>query len=488
MSGAPQLATPAPQRPLPFLEAQFCKGCGRCISACPKHCIAYDERVEPRTGLVPVVLDLEDCNGCGLCLAACPEPYGLRPRLQPMPETRTKGAPAILPEPDWVPEVEDEYRPLPARQPLAVKGTHAAAIGALLAGCREFYGYPITPSTEGTELMARLLPDLGGTFVQAVSEVATISHLYGAGAAGMKAMTFTSSPGFSLMLEGMSYLIGAELPAVVWNVMRGGPGLGNIAPEQSDIKLACRGLGHGNTHAIVLAPASPQEMLDLTMLAFELALKYRNPVVLLADGFLGQMTGKIDLPPYFVRPGVPGWAVTGDRAHRRNLIASVHLTEADLEAHNLHLLDKYRQIEKNEARAERYRAWDADVLLVACNTPARMAKGAVEVLRARGIRAGLLRPVTLWPFPIRPLLPLLAHVRRLVVVEASAGQLEDELRLALSHAGVAPLHIESVRRLGGVLPSAEEIVAAVVDSGKALGARGALGADNDSAGGTEIAS
>ncbi|MEO8196849.1 MAG: 3-methyl-2-oxobutanoate dehydrogenase subunit VorB [Thermoanaerobaculia bacterium] len=480
MDGAPQTTTTARKRPLPYLEAQFCKGCGRCIGSCPKHCITYDDQVDPRTGLVPVVIDLHDCNGCALCMDACPEPYGLRPEtqatlaiaetppLQAPPlevrlstpsaqigvEGRTNLAPAV--------EIADECLPLAPREPLTVKGNHAAAIGALLAGCRQFYGYPITPSTEGTELMARLLPDLGGVFVQAVSEVATIAHLYGAGGAGMKAMTFTSSPGFSLMLEGMSYLIGAELPAVVVNVMRGGPGLGNIAPEQSDIKLVCRGLGHGHTHAIVLAPASPQEMLDLTMLAFELTLKYRNPVILLADGYLGQMTGKIDLPPYYVKPGVPAWAVTGDRAHRRNLISSIYLSEVDLEAHNHHLLEKYAAMELDEARAERYRTQDADVLLIACNTPARMAKGAVEALRAQGVRAGLFRPVTLWPFPIRPLLPVVEHARRIVVVEAIAGQLEDELRLALSHAGVAPPPIESVRRLGGVLPSTEEIVDAVL--------------------------
>ncbi len=481
MDGAPQTTTTARKRPLPYLEAQFCKGCGRCIGSCPKHCITYDDHVDPRTGLVPVVIDLHDCNGCALCMDACPEPYGLRPEtrealaiaeappipaaLPPVGEVATPssqiGVEGRLPLASAV-EIADECLPLPAREPLTVKGNHAAAIGALLAGCRQFYGYPITPSTEGTELMARLLPDLGGAFVQAVSEVATIAHLYGAGGAGMKAMTFTSSPGFSLMLEGMSYLIGAELPAVVVNVMRGGPGLGNIAPEQSDIKLVCRGLGHGHTHAIVLAPASPQEMLDLTMLAFELTLKYRNPVILLADGYLGQMTGKIDLPPYYVKPGVPAWAVTGDRAHRRNLISSIYLSEVDLEAHNHHLVEKYAAMERDEARAERYRTHDADVLLIACNTPARMAKGAVEALRAQGVRAGLFRPVTLWPFPVRPLLPALEHARRIVVVEASAGQLEDEVRLALSHAGVAPPPIESVRRLGGVLPSTEEIVDAVL--------------------------
>jgi pyruvate/2-oxoacid:ferredoxin oxidoreductase alpha subunit/NAD-dependent dihydropyrimidine dehydrogenase PreA subunit len=447
-------------KPLPYIEPRYCKGCGRCIEACPKHCIALADHVDPATGLVPVVFDLETCNGCGLCFAACPEPYGLAAVAGDTERVDPFSLPPPPPETAW-PEpvaIADECLPLPERQPLAVKGNHAAAIGALLAGCRQFYGYPITPSTEGAELMARLLPGLGGTFLQAVSEVATINYLYGAAGAGVRAMTFTSSPGFSLMLEGISYLIGAELPTVVFNVMRGGPGLGNIAPEQSDIKLVCRGLGHGHTHAIVLAPASPQEMLDLTLLAFELAFKYRNPVVLVADGYLGQMTGKVELPPYYVRPGVPSWAVTGDHAHRRNLISSIYISEADLEAHNRKLVAKYERIAAVEPRAELYRTEDAEVVLVACNTPARMAKGAVEALRARGVAAGLFRPITLWPFPIRAFEPVAERARRLVMVEASAGQLEDEVRLALSHAGRVPPPIESVRRMGGVLPSLEAIV------------------------------
>jgi pyruvate/2-oxoacid:ferredoxin oxidoreductase alpha subunit/NAD-dependent dihydropyrimidine dehydrogenase PreA subunit len=450
------------QKPLPRLELRYCKGCGRCIGACPKHSISFRSSPETESGFVAVEIDLETCNACGLCLEACPEPWGLMgvteetPRTEPFtlpPPSRPAPAPAA--------DVPDELLPLPERQPLAIKGNHAAAIGALLAGCRNFYGYPITPSTEGSELMARLLPLLGGVYVQAVSEVATVNHLYGAGGAGARAMTFTSSPGFSLMLEGISYMIGAELPAVIINVMRGGPGLGNIGPEQADIKLACRGLGHGNTHAIVLAAASPQEMLDLTMLAFELAFRYRNPVILLADGYLGQMTGKVSLPPYFVKPGLPGWAVSGDAAHRGNLISSIQLAEADLERHNLHILDKYRRIVAAEARAELYRCDDARVVLVAANTPARMAKGAVETLRARGIAAGLFRPITLWPFPIDALMPVLRHAERLVVVEASPGQLEDELRLALSHAGAPAIAIEHVQRLGGVLPELDEIVGKV---------------------------
>src|SRR6185503_327116 len=219
---------------------------------------------------------------------------------------------------------------------------------------------PITPSTEGAELMARLLPDLDGVFLQAVSEVAAVNMMYGCGGAGLPCMTFTSSPGFSLMLEGISYMIGSEVPGVFVNVMRGGPGLGNIGPEQGDVKLACRGLGHGNTHAIVLAPATPQEMLELTALAFDLAFKYRNPVVVVADGYLGQMTGRVELPRTFIKPGLPRWAVWGDRSHRRNLISSIHLAEADLEAHNRHLSAKYRRIAAIEQRAELFQCADAE--------------------------------------------------------------------------------------------------------------------------------
>jgi pyruvate/2-oxoacid:ferredoxin oxidoreductase alpha subunit len=276
------------------------------------------------------------------------------------------------------------------------------------------------------------------------------------------------------MLEGVSYMIGAEVPGVFVDVMRGGPGLGNIAPEQSDIKLACRGLGHGNTHAIVLTPATPQEMLDLTMAAFELSFKYRNPVVILCDGYLGQMTGRVDLPKEMVKPGVPAWAVPGDRAHRRNLICSIYLSEADLEAHNQHLNRKYAEMSRNEQRADLFRCDDAEVLVVACNTPARMAKGAVETLRARGVAAGLFRPVTVWPFPIDALAPVLPRVRRIVMVEASPGQLEDELRLAVSHAGLTLPPIDAVQHYGGVLPHQHEIVERVLHPGGPAAAEGVL--------------
>jgi pyruvate/2-oxoacid:ferredoxin oxidoreductase alpha subunit/NAD-dependent dihydropyrimidine dehydrogenase PreA subunit len=457
------MSTTQRERPKPFLLDEFCKGCGRCIDACAKHCIELSQEINPQTGLVPVILHLDQCNSCGLCIDACPEPYGLRPQpegdfeLQDPEKLFGARAPA-RPKPAPVPP---EIVPLGDLQPLVVKGNYASAIGALFAGCRHVFGYPITPSTEGAELMAKLLPKLDGIFLQAVSEVATVNMMYGCGGAGLPCMTFTSSPGFSLMLEGISYMVGAEVPGVFVNVMRGGPGLGNIAPEQADVKLACRGLGHGNTHAIVLTPSTPQEMLDLTRLAFELSFTYRNPVVLLADGYLGQMTGKIVLPRALVKPGVPDWAVCGDAAHRGNLINSIYLDEKDLENHNIMLNEKYRRMTETEQRADLFQCEDAETVVVAFGTPARMAKGAVEALRKEGVKAGLFRPLTLWPFPVRHLAPLLANARRLVVVEASNGQLEDEIRLALSKAGLNAPAIENVRHFGGVLPQAAEIVAAV---------------------------
>jgi pyruvate/2-oxoacid:ferredoxin oxidoreductase alpha subunit/NAD-dependent dihydropyrimidine dehydrogenase PreA subunit len=456
MSAATTAAKPKPKGPRPVLAPECCKGCGRCIDSCAHHCIEEGTEINPATGLVPVLLHLEDCTACGLCFDACPEPYGLKAEGE---------TPLHRPAPDFTPSIPDTILPLPASGPLVVKGNHAAAIGALVAGCRHVFGYPITPSTEGAEMLAKVLPSLGGIFLQAPSEVATVNMMYGCGGAGLPALTFTSSPGFSLMLEGISYMVGSEVPGVFVNVMRGGPGLGNIAPEQSDVKLACRGLGHGNTHAIVLAPATPQEMLDLTVLAFDLSFRYRNPVVVLADGYLGQMTGRVDLPKTMLKPGLPGWAVWVDAAHRTNLIASIRLLEADLEDFNRQLNEKYAQIRETEQRAETYLCDDAEVLLGAANTPARMAKGAVRVLREAGAKVGLFRPITLWPFPVDALLPLLGHVRRIVVVEAGPGQIEDELRLALSHAGVAPPAIEGVRRMGGVLPQPDEIV------GKVLGGR-----------------
>ncbi len=424
--------------------------------------------VNPETGQTPVVIDLEACNACGLCLTACPEPYGLT-GVVPTESDFELVDPAeffgerhtTAPEPVDIP---DERVAMPRLEPMILKGNHASAIGAILAGCRHFFGYPITPSTEGAELLAKLLPELDGAFVQAVSEVAAVNMMYGCGGAGLRCMTFTSSPGFSLMLEGISYMIGAELPGVFFNVMRGGPGLGNIGPEQADISLVCRGLGHGNTHAVVLAPSTPQEMLDLTIIAFDLAFKYRSPMVLASDGYLGQITGRVSLPDSMLKPGLPAWGVYGDAMHRRNLNTSIVLIEPDLEKHNAHLNEKYAQMIAEEQRSECFQCDDAEWLIIAANTPARMAKGAVQEFREQGIRAGLFRPITLWPFPIDALQPLLGQVRGVLMVEAGPGQLEDELRLALSHAGVhEPPPIGHMRRAGGVLPQQYEIVDALAE-------------------------
>lgn len=453
-------------RPRPFLYSQFCKACGRCIEACPKDCIHFSDEIDPATGLTPVEIDQEICNACGLCVTACPEPFGLMPMPSPdfdpglvNPEECFGPRLSTAPQPVAIP---DQRLELPELQPMVLKGTHASAIGALLAGCRHFFGYPITPSTEGAELLAKLFPNLGGVFVQAVSEVAAVNMMYGAGGAGLRSMTFTSSPGFSLMLEGVSYMIGAEVPGVFVEVMRGGPGLGNIGPEQADIKLVCRGLGHGNTHAIVLAPASPQEMLDLTMEAFDLSFRYRNPVIIACDGYLGQMTGKVQLPSVQVKPGLPDWAVFGDEEHRRNLICSIKLSEPELEAHNVHLNDKYDAMIAEQQRADTFRCDDADWIIIAANTPSRMAKGAVSTLRQAGVKAGLFRPVSLWPFPVEALKKQLETAKGLVFVEAGSGQLEDEVRLALSHAGIGALPPTArVQRYGGVLPQMTEIIEAV---------------------------
>jgi len=444
------------------LLPQLCKGCGRCIEACPKHGISLGTEINQESGFVPVVIDYDICNHCGLCVSACPEPYGLGTDPYELEDPKHLYGDR-KPERRRAETIAPRTIPLPRCEPLVLKGNYACAVGALLAGCRHVYGYPITPSTEGAELMAKLLPKLQGIFVQAISEVATINHLYGCGAAGLPTMTFTSSPGFSLMLEGISYMIGAELPGVILNVMRPGPGLGFIGPEQSDIKLVCRGLGHGNTHAIVLAPTSPQEMLDLTIEAFALSFKYRNPVIIAADGYLGQITGRVNLPESMVEPGLPDWAVWGDADHRDNLIRSIFQDWVELEQHNENLSAKYRLITRNEQRANLFQTDDATTLIVACNTPARTAKAAVEKLRREDVSVGLFQPVSLWPFPIDRLKPLLETAKRIVMVEASDGQLEDELRLALHHAGIHDVEFHHVRHMGGILPDEHEVTEKVRD-------------------------
>ena len=338
------------------------------------------------------------------------------------------------------------------------KGNIAIVKGAILAGCRSFYGYPITPASEIAEAAALYIPQVRGTFIQAESEVAAINMVYGAAAAGARVMTASSGPGVSLMQEGISYIAGAELPCVIVDVVRGGPGLGNIAPEQSDYFAMVKGGGHGNYRNLVLAPASVQEMADLTMLAFELADRYRNPVVVLADGFIGQMMEPVDLEFHeAVIPAKP-WAVKGTPETRKNLVSSIYLEPDQLEAHQQKLEQKYRRAAEAEPRWEQYDADDADVLLVGYGITSRVLRSAVEEARREGLRLGLFRPITLWPFPIEALQKAAAHVHKVLVVELSNGQMVEDVRLALP--GKVP--VEFYGRTGGNVPSVEEILAEVL--------------------------
>ena len=337
------------------------------------------------------------------------------------------------------------------------KGNQAIVQSAVLAGCRAFYGYPITPASEITEAAALYLPQVGGVFLQAESEVAAINMLYGGAAAGVRAMTASSGPGMSLMQEGFSYLAGAELPCVIADIMRAGPGLGNIAPEQGDYNQVVKGGGHGNYRNLVLAPASVQEMADLTSLAFDLADTYRNPVVVLADAYIGQIMEPVAFGPARPVPPPPDWAVTGTAQHRHNLITSIYLEPDLLEKHILKLEAKYQLAERNEARVELYHVEDAEIVLIGYGFVGRVLKAVVELARARGIAMGLLRPITLYPFPAAAIRQLSRRVKGFAVVELSNGQLRDDVRLALE--GRAP--IEFFNRMGGNVPTAEEILAFV---------------------------
>jgi len=335
-----------------------------------------------------------------------------------------------------------------------MKGNEAIVKGAILAGCRAFYGYPITPASEITEAAALYMPQVGGVFLQAESEVAAINMLYGASSAGVRCMTASSGPGISLMQEGISYMAGAELPCVIADITRGGPGLGNIASEQSDYHQVVKGGGNGNYRTIVLAPHSAQEMADLAALAFELADQYRNPVVLLADGFVGQMMEPVEFPQQAAAPRLPKWAVDGTAASRGNLITSLHMDINDMEAHLRHLEDKYRDAEQREARAEDWFADGAEIVLVGYGIVGRILKAVTAEARAAGINVGLLRPITLYPFPKLYFQRVAARARVFVVVEMSNGQLLDDVRLTLN--GTRP--VEFLGRMGGNVPSHEEVL------------------------------
>ena len=339
-----------------------------------------------------------------------------------------------------------------------MKGNEAIAEAAIRAGCRFYFGYPITPQTELAAYMAKRMPKIGGVFLQAESEISAINMVYGVSSSGKRVMTSSSSPGISLKQEGISYLAGSDLPALIVNVQRGGPGLGGIQPSQSDYFQATKGGGHGDYHLIVLTPSSVQEMADLTSLAFDLSDTYRVPAMLLADGTMGQMMEPVILPEEHVNKIDKPWAVTGTgMARPHNIVNSLSLVPDELEQLNFARFRRYAEIEAKECRSESYRMEDADICLVAFGIAARVSKNAVDALRESGIRAGLIRPITVWPFPKQAIREAASRVRAFVSVELSMGQMIEDVRLAEECTRPVVL----CNRAGGLIPSPEEIIAKV---------------------------
>ncbi len=339
-----------------------------------------------------------------------------------------------------------------------MKGNEAISEAAIKAGCRHYFGYPITPQTEIAAYMSKKMPKIGGTFLQAESEIAAINMVYGVSAAGLRVMTSSSSPGISLKGEGLSYLAGADLPALIVNVQRGGPGLGGIQPSQSDYFQATKGTAHGDFHMIVLAPASVQEMADLTVKGFDLADKYRMTTMLLADGTLGQMMEPVsldfDIKPMIEKP----WAVTGTKMMRKhNVVNSLYLKPDQLEKTNFDRYARYEIVKENEVMYEEYLLEDAEICVVAFGIASRVAKNAIDEARKQGIKVGLLRPITLWPFPEKVLNEIANKVKAFISVELNMGQMIEDIRLAVN--GKAPVTL--CNRAGGMIPSPEQVLESI---------------------------
>ena len=346
-----------------------------------------------------------------------------------------------------------------------MKGNEAIAEAAIRAGCRHYYGYPITPQTEIAAYMSKRMPKIGGTFLQAESEIAAINMVYGTASTGRRVMTSSSSPGIALKAEGISYLAGADLPALIVNVQRGGPGLGGIQPSQADYFFATRGPGHGDFHIIVLAPASVQEMADLTRKAFELAEKYRMPAMLLADGTMGQMMEPVVLPGDEVAPeavqslnGSAEWATVGTEMKRpHHIVNSLYLKPDELEKTNIERFRRYERLAAEETMWEEYLMDDAEICVVSTGITARVSKNAIVECRKRGIKVGMIRPITLFPFPNAPLAKAAAKVKGFLCVELNMGQMTEDVKLATNCAKPVDLCF----RVGGMIPSTDEVVAAI---------------------------
>ncbi|PQV42695.1 3-methyl-2-oxobutanoate dehydrogenase subunit VorB [Methanohalophilus euhalobius] len=335
------------------------------------------------------------------------------------------------------------------------KGNDAVIIGALYGGCDCYFGYPITPASEILHEASRTFPQVGRKFVQAESEEAAINMVFGAASAGHRVMTASSGPGISLKQEGVSYLAGAQLPCVIVDIMRAGPGLGNIGPEQGDYNQVVKGGGHGNYRNIVVAPNSVQEMCDLTIKAFDLSTKYRNPVVVLADGVLGQMVEPLKFPEKVVKPEIDtSWAVCGNKETYQNLVTSIFLDFDELEEFNYELQEKYETIKEREVDVDEYMMDDAEIVLVSYGISSRICRSAVELARKEGIKAGLFRPITLFPFPEKELAELAGKGVNFISVEMSNGQLMDDIKLATC----CKKPVELVNRMGGNLITMDQVL------------------------------
>ena len=348
-----------------------------------------------------------------------------------------------------------------------MKGNEAIAEAAIRAGCRHYFGYPITPQTEIAAYMAKRMPKIGGTFLQAESEIAAINMVYGVTAAGLRVMTSSSSPGVSLKSEGLSYIAGSDLPSFIVNVERGGPGLGGIQPSQSDYFMATKAGGHGDFRMIVLAPASVQEMADLTVKGFDLADEYRMTSMILADGTMGQMMEPVSLefgePKKFDKP----WATTGTQMKRKhNIVNSLYLVPEELEKGNFERFERYAKIEQKEAMWEEYLTDDAEICVVAFGIASRVAKNAIAEARARGVKVGMIRPITLWPFPKAAFEKVEKHVKTFISVELSMGQMIEDVQLATKCRKPVLL----CNRAGGMIPSADMILDAILKADKNGGA------------------
>ena len=440
-----------------------CKGCNLCVVACPTKTLALTAGEVNHKGYAYCYMaQPETCIGCSSCAIVCPDGcitvYKDGPKR---PQVESKPVASGLPEyPMEVPAEEE-------REVLLMKGNEAIAHAAIRCGCDGYFGYPITPQSEVLETLAELKPweTTGMVVLQAESEVASINMLYGGGGTGKRVMTSSSSVGIALMQEGNRYMAGAEVPGVIVNVQRGGPGLGTIQPSQSDYNQATRGGGNGDYNLIVLAPNSVQEMADFVDLAFELAFKYRNPTMILSDGVIGQMMEKVVLPPYKRRrteaeiAAECPWASNGHGLKQRgvNVVTSLELQPQEMEKKNLHLQAKYKEMAEQEVRFEEYNCEEADYLIVAFGSAARISQKAIAIGREKGMRIGLLRPITLWPFPSEEIHRLAKGKKGVLTVEINAGQMVFDVRAAV--AGEAP--VGHYGRLGGIVPSPDEIIEAL---------------------------